>query len=99
MPGSMTSDHLALKTRKDRRGPLALVGGIVGAFIGYMLRPSAFLIGQLPFGAVISRGASLQGLDRILIPTAQTSFNVLVAGLVVGLASGFVAGMFVNRSR
>jgi hypothetical protein len=64
------------------------LGLIIGGAVGFLLRPSAMLIGQLPFGTVITRGASLQGLDMILVATAQTSFNVMLAGAIVGAAIG-----------
>ena len=55
-----------------------IVGFIIGGLLGFLFRPSAFLVGQLPFGAVISRGASLQGLDKMLVPIAQQSFNTMI---------------------
>jgi hypothetical protein len=62
----------------------AIVGMLLGGTVAFLLRPSAPLIGQLPFDKVITRGAFLEGLDRLLIPTAQTSFNYLIVGLIVG---------------
>src|ERR1700683_5328842 len=52
-----------------------VVGGMLGGIIGYLTRPSALLVGQLPFGTVITGGAGLQGLDQLLAPVAQQSFN------------------------
>lgn len=66
------------------------LGAIVGGAIGFALRPSAFLVGQLPFGVVITRGANLRGLDALLVPIAQQSFNYLLAGVIVGGIVGFV---------
>jgi len=37
----------------------AILGGIVGAVLGFLLRPAAPLIGQLPIGVVLTRGAFL----------------------------------------
>jgi len=67
-----------------------LVGLVLGGVIGFLLRPSAMLVGQLPFETVISRGENLQGLDKLLVPIAQTSFNVMVAGAIIGTAVGIV---------
>jgi hypothetical protein len=38
---------------------LGSAGFLVGGLIGFLLRPAAFLVGQLPFEHVISRGASV----------------------------------------
>src|ERR1035437_10083580 len=45
-----------------------LAGGMLGGIIGYLTRPFAMLVGQLPFGTVITGGAGLQGLDQLLVP-------------------------------
>lgn len=69
---------------------LGIVGLVLGGVIGFLLRPSAMLVGQLPFETVISRGENLQGLDKLLVPTAQTSFNMMVVGAIVGAVVGIV---------
>ena len=38
---------------------IGIVGFLIGGFVGFLARPSAFLTGQLPFEHVISRGANL----------------------------------------
>ncbi|MEA3202067.1 MAG: hypothetical protein QOE90_3495 [Thermoplasmata archaeon] len=68
--------------------PWSLFLGLVGAFLGFLVRPSAGVLGQLPFDVVITRGATLQGLDTILRGTAEKSFNIMLAGLVIGLLLG-----------
>lgn len=76
--------------------PLALVitlGLFIGGLLGFLMRPSAFLVGQLPFGMVITRGSALTGMDQLLIPAAQQSFNVMLLGAVLGA----VAGVGVSR--
>lgn len=79
---------------------LLVVGGcVVGGFIGFLMRPSAFLIGQLPLGTVITRGSMLSGLDMLLVPTAQASFNVMAIGLTVGaVLGGIVSYLRTNRN-
>lgn len=74
---------------------LGLLGLALGGLIGFLLRPSAMLVGQLPFEIVISRGANLQGLDSILVPTAQTSFNIMVVGAIVGAVAGATVARFI----
>jgi hypothetical protein len=69
-----------------------LIGAIGGGLVGFFLRPSVPLLGQLPFETVISRGVNLSGLDTILRSTAETSFNYLAAGLVAGAILGWMVG-------
>jgi len=76
---------------------IGFLGLILGGVIGFVLRPSAMFIGQLPFETVISRGANLQGLDKLLVPTAQSSFNMMVVGAIVGAVVGFVVGQLLAR--
>ena len=71
---------------------LAVVGALLGALVGFLMRPAAPLVGQLPFGVVITRGSSLSGFDMLLQPLAQQSFNYFVVGAVIGLAVGVIAG-------
>ena len=73
------------------------VGFLVGGFVGFLARPSAFLVGQLSFGKIILRGANLKGLDELLIPTAQQSFNIMLAGAIIGAIAGMVIGHFVGK--
>lgn len=73
-------------------------GFFVGAFIGYLYRPPAFLIGQLPFKYVISRGTTLKGLDQMYIPVAEASFNYLLGGGIAGAILA-VAAVVLLRQR
>lgn len=73
---------------------LTILGLFLGGMIGFLLRPSVMLVGQLPFGTVITRGANLAGLDRLLISAAQTSFNYLLAGAIIGAVIGLGLGYF-----
>ena len=75
---------------------LGFLGMIVGSVIAFLLRPSAMLVGQLPFETVTSRGANLQGLDKILVPTAEASFNMLVVGAIIGAVAGVVLGYMIS---
>jgi hypothetical protein len=74
-----------------------IIGGILGGIIGYLTRPSAFLVGQLPFGTVVTGGAGLQGLDQLLVPIARQSFNQMLTGTIVGAALGGIAGAIFRR--
>jgi hypothetical protein len=71
---------------------LGILGLIVGAFIGFLLRPSAMLVGQLPFETVVSRGANLRGFDQLLVPTAEMSFNIMMVGAIIGAVAGAIIG-------
>jgi len=57
---------------------------VLGTFLGFFFRPSVPLVGQLPLGVVLTRGATLNGLDILLRSTAEQSFNYLLVGGVVG---------------
>lgn len=65
------------------------IGGVAGGVVGFLARPSVPLVGQLPFATVITRGGSLTGLDVLLKGVAETSFNYLLVGVVVGAAVGW----------
>jgi hypothetical protein len=42
-----------------------LAGLAVGGLIGFFLRPTVPLMGQLPFITVITRGENLRGFDQL----------------------------------
>lgn len=67
----------------------------MGGILGYVLRPSVPLLGQLPFQTVITAGSNLTGLDQILKPLAEQSFEYLVGGVILG----GVAGLLIGRTR
>lgn len=77
--------------------PAGVGGFLAGAFIGFLYRPPAFLIGQLPFRYVISRGTTLKGLDQMYIPVAETSFNYLLGGGIIGAILGVAAILLFKR--
>jgi hypothetical protein len=80
------------------RSKLAIVGFVVGGVVGFLLRPSVPLLGQLPFTTVITRGANLRGLDQLLLGYARSSFNYLVAGIVLGAVVGLIASTPIEKS-
>lgn len=86
---STKSNSLAIK--------LGIVGFVAGGILGFLYRPSAFLIGQLPFDIVITRGTKLKGLDQVLISMAQTSFNNMAAAAIAGSVIGIVIGLLMSK--
>jgi len=78
---------------------LGIVGLLVGGLIGFLLRPSGLLGVQAPFGAVITRGANLKGLDQLLLPLAQQSFNYVLVGAIIGAVFGATVGYFASQKR
>jgi len=66
-----------------------LLGAGVGGLVGFLLRPSVVIIGQLPFSTVITRGSNLSGLDTLLKGAAETSFNYILVGVLLGAAAGW----------
>jgi hypothetical protein len=85
-------------SRKIKTVP-SLIGLIVGGGVGFLLRPTAFLVGQLPFGIVITRGEYLKGIDRLYKPTAEISFNYLLVGAIVGIVIGAVLSYFIPKEQ
>lgn len=77
------------------KSKLTIAGLVIGGVVGFLLRPSVPLMGQLPFGTVITRGANLQGLDQLLLGYARTSFNYLIAGMVLGAIVGLIAAFVI----
>lgn len=82
----------------------AILGAFLGGLVGFLLRPSLPLIGQLPFKTVITRGSNLTGLDVLLKSTAEQSFNYMLIGVVVGavllaLAAGFLGKKKANPTQ
>jgi hypothetical protein len=77
---------------------LIIVGILMGGVVGFLVRPSVPLMGQLPFSTVITRGANLRGLDQLLLGYARTSFNYLLAGLVLGAVIGLIAAFAIEKS-
>jgi hypothetical protein len=90
------------RTHQQSRIPLVMGGTIgifIGGVIGFLTRPSAPLIGQLDFQTVISRGSNLKGLDRVLVPIAETSFNYLIIGVIIGGLIGFGVSDLISVNR
>jgi len=81
------------------KAKLLLAGLAVGGLVGFLLRPTVPLMGQLPFITVITRGANLRGLDQLLTGYARTSFNYLVAGIIVGAVIGMILGFVLPRQK
>ncbi len=77
----------------------AVSGALVGGFVGFLMRPSVPLLGQLPFSDVITRGTNLQGLDAMLLRNvAQQSFNGILAGVIAGAVVGYVIHLLSKKS-
>lgn len=71
----------------------ALVGGIAA----FLLRPTDIFGHQLPLSVVLTRGTGLHGLNRLLIPLAQRSFNEVLAGLLLGAILGILVSALTGR--
>ena len=91
-----TADSMPLP-RRALTIPVVIVGFVLGGMVGFVLRPSVFLVGQLPLGTVLTRGANLSGLDQLLVAAAQSSFNMMIVVALVGAAVGAGIGAFLDR--
>ena len=90
---------LIVRSSRSRGFGLILLGLCLGAFVGFLLRPSVTLIGQLPFETVITRGANLTGLDFILRSAAEQSFNDMLLGAIVGAVILGISGSLAAKSK
>ncbi len=72
---------------------------MLGALLGFLFRPAAPEAGQLPFSTIITRGATgpFDESNPVVVAVAQSSFNVLMAGAILGLAVGL--GLAVRAAR
>lgn len=76
-----------------------ILGVFISGFVGFLLRPSANLVGQLPFGVVITRGATLSGVDELFRGTAEISFNYMLAGAILGVIIFIALGILLDTRR
>lgn len=91
-------DTASIVARQDLTVKLGIGGALLGGLVGYLLRPSIFLIGKLPFFTVITRGASLSGFEQILVPAAQESFNIMFIGVIIGSVGGLILSSIVSKT-
>lgn len=82
------------QTRSHSGSKWILAGSVVGGYIGFLMRPAVLLVGQLPLAVVISRGVFLRDLDRLLLPTAQASFNSMLGGAILGAVAAILFSRF-----
>lgn len=73
------------------------LGAVLGAVLGFLLRPSVPFVGQLPLNIVLTRGAGLTGVDMLLRPTAEQSFNYLIIGTILGAVFMTVAKRMISQ--
>jgi hypothetical protein len=81
------------------KATLSMAGLGIGGIIGFLLRPSVPFMGQLPLRTVIMRGANLRGFDQLLTGYARTSFNYLVAGMIIGALVGAIAALVIPKQK
>lgn len=79
---------------------LIIIFTLVGGYIGFLNRPSVFLVGRLPLEKVIFAGSNLTGIDHVLKTTARTSFNYMLIGALAGLVVGLIlAAMIAGKPK
>jgi len=76
---------------------LGTLGLLVGGFIGFLSRPASPIAGRVSFIDALTRGASLEGVNQVMINLAERSFDVMLIGALIGLAVGVVLGYLLER--
>jgi MFS family permease len=76
----------------------ACLAALIGAGAGFFLRPSFPQGGSPSLVAVLTRGASLSEAEQALVPTAQASFNAMVAGALICAVIGILVGSLLSRN-
>lgn len=76
---------------------LGIIGMLAGGFIGFLLRPSSALAGKLPFLPCLTRGATLEGVDQVMIHLAEKSFDIMLIGAIIGLAAGIILAYLIKE--
>jgi len=77
-------------------GVLGFLWFFIGGLIGFLIRPSVSLVGQLSFDTVLSRGENLDLAQRALLgPTARASFNLMMESALIGMTGGLSLGIMV----
>jgi hypothetical protein len=92
-------DARGLRVKGNKYAPsigLGLLGFLWGGLVAFIIRPSADQVGQLPLSTVMLRGSNLGAADQALIATAQASFNVMIAGSLIGVAAGLTAAYLIK---
>ena len=75
------------------------LGAVAGGTIGFLLRPSVTIVGQLPLEVVLTRGSNLRGIEAVYKSAAETSFNYVLAGALIGGVAGLALVVVVNALR
>jgi hypothetical protein len=75
----------------------SIKGGVIGGFVAFLLRPS--LMGkQVPLDDLVAALANLVSSKKMVIPLAETSLNLIFAGLLIGAMIGLGLAVFVKRA-
>jgi hypothetical protein len=75
----------------------SILGLLLGGFVGFLLRPSSALVGKVSFINTLTRGATLEGVDQILINLAHKSFDIMLAGAIIGAVVGVVLAYIIKK--
>jgi hypothetical protein len=78
---------------------LTIAGLLIGSLVGFPLRPSVPLVGQLPLTTVITRGANLRVSTSYCWGHARTSFNYLIAGMLLGAIVGLITSIAISSQK
>ncbi|MDD3716755.1 MAG: hypothetical protein PHT46_06605 [Candidatus Marinimicrobia bacterium] len=74
-----------------------VLGLVLGAFIGFLSRPSSPIAGRVSFIDTLTRGASLEGVNQVMLNLAERSFDIMLIGALIGLVVGVLAAYLIKR--
>ncbi len=85
------------KNAKKTLVGLGALGVLLGGFIGFLSRPASPIAGRVSLLDALTRGASLEGVNQVMINLAERSFDIMLIGALIGLAVGVVLGYLLER--
>jgi sugar phosphate permease len=89
--------YSAARFRRVMTTLAAAAGGLAGGAIAFFFMPPGPSGQRLPLSAVLTRGSMLEEAESLLTPIAVTSFNYLLAGILVGVLVG--ATVYLTRAK
>lgn len=83
----------------SRASQMVLMGVVLGAIAGFLLRPSVPAMGQLPLLTMVELvTVGGKGIQSFFVPLAQRSFMYVMVGGMIGGFVGWLVGQMIASS-